>query len=170
MEAEPILGVFAQLAVFIVGLSGIVGVVGSRATGNWQIADHIRLWSMLASGFSLLFQAIFPLILHYFSLTPQAVWVGSSAVAALIVCGQQCWRWILYKRVRADPAFNVFLWRFNSTLLIAAAVIFVLNAVGLGFKGTFAPYLLAMSLELTHSCTAFIRLLVVALPRTSWKK
>jgi len=167
MEAEPILGVFAQLAVFIVGLSGIVGVVGSRATGSWQIADHIRLWSLLASGFSLLFQAIFPLILHYFSLTSQAVWVWSSAAAALNVCGQQCWRWVLYKRVRADPGFNVALWRFNSTLIITAAVIFILNAAGLGLKGTFAPYLLAMSLELAHSCAAFVRLLVVALPRTS---
>ena len=101
MEAETILGVFAQLAVFIVGLSGIVAVVGSRATGVWQIADHSRMWSMMASGFALLFQAIFPFILHYFSLTSQGVWVWSSAAAALIVCGQQCWRWVLYKRVRS---------------------------------------------------------------------
>jgi hypothetical protein len=44
-------------------------------------------------------------------------------------------------------------------------VILILNAVGLGFKGTFAPYLLALSLVLAQSCMAFIRLLIVALPR-----
>jgi len=165
MEAEPILGVYAQLAVLIVGLSGIVGVVGNRATGSWQIADYARFWTMMASGFSLLFQSIFPIILLHFSLTPQAVWVSSSAAAALIVGGQLCWRWVLYKPAHVDPRFNVFIWWFNNTLQIAATVILILNAVGLGFKGTFAPYLLAMSLVLVLSCGAFIRLLIVALPR-----
>jgi len=165
MEAEPILGVYAQLAVLIVGLSGIVGVAGNRAAGNWQIADFSRFWLMMASGFSLLFQAIFPIILLHFSLTPQAVWVWSSAVAALIVCGHLYWRWALYKSAHVDTRFNVFLWWFNNILQIAVIVILILNAVGLGFKGTFAPYLLAMSLVLAQSCMAFIRLLIVALPR-----
>ena len=165
MEAEPILGVYAQLAVLIVGLSGIVGVAGNRATGNWQIADYSRFWTMMVSGFSLLFQAIFPIILLHFSLTPQAVWVWSSATAALIVCGHLYWRWALYKSANVDPRFNVFLWWFNNILQIAVTVILILNAVGLGFKGTFAPYLLAVSLVLAQSCMAFIRLLIVALPR-----
>ncbi len=161
MEAEPILGVYAQLAVLIVGLSGIVGVAGNRATGNWQIADYPRFWTMMASGFSLLFQAIFPIILLHFSLTPHAVWVWSSATAALIVCGQLYWRW-----AHVDPRFNVFLWWFNHILQIAVIVILILNALSLGFKGTFAPYLLAMSLVLAQSCMQFVRLLIVALPRS----
>jgi hypothetical protein len=64
-----------------------------------------------------------------------------------------------------DPRFNVFLWWLNNILQIAVTVILILNAVGLGFKGTFAPYLLALSLVLAQSCMAFIRLLIVALPR-----
>jgi hypothetical protein len=166
MEAEPILGVYAQLAVLIVGLSGIVGVAGNRATGNWQIADYSRFWTMMTSGFSLLFQAIFPMILLHFSITPQAVWVWSSVVAALIVCGHLYWRSALYKSVHMDPRFSVILWWFNNTLQIAVIVILIVNAVGLGFKGTFAPYLLAMSLVLAQSCMAFVRLLIVALPRS----
>ena len=165
MEAEPILGVFAQLAVVIVGLSGIVGVVGSRATGNWQIADYYRFWIMMASGFVLLFQALFPIVLHYFSLTPQAVWGWSSAAVALMVCGQLYWRFANYKRAHSDPRFITFTWWLGTTLQSAAAIILILNAAGLGFKGTFAPYLLAMSLTLALSCLTFIRLLIVALPR-----
>lgn len=166
MEAGAILGVFAQLAVVIVGLSGIVAVAGTRATGNWQIADHYRFWNMMASGFALLFQSIFPMILHHFSLTSQSVWGWSSAAAALLVCGQLYWRWRGYKHAHEDPKFNRFLWWFNLALLGTAAVIFILNAVGLVFQGSFGPYLLAMSLMLTHSCERFVRLLVVALPRT----
>ena len=166
MEAGAILGVFAQLAVVIVGLSGIVAVAGSRATGNWQIADYYRFWSMMASGFSLLFQSILPMILHHFSLTSQSVWVWSGAAAALLVCGQLYWRWGGYRQAHQDPKFNMYLWWFNNALQGTAAVILVLNSVGLVFRGTFAPYLLAMSLMLTHSFSAFIRLLVVALPRT----
>src|SRR5690349_18910598 len=107
MEAEPILGVYAQLAVFIVGLSGIVGVVGHRATGNWEIADYYRFWTMLAFGFLLLFQALFPVLLHYFSLTPEAIWRWSSAVVALIVCSLLSRRLATHKRQQADPKFSV---------------------------------------------------------------
>ena len=167
MEAEPILGVFAQLAVFIVGLSGIVGVVGSRITGNWQIADYTRFWTMIASGFLLLFQALFPILLHYFSLTPQAVWSWSSAAAALLVCGQLYWRLAHLRRIHADPEFNAFLFWWSAALQIIAAIVLILNTAGLGFKGTFAPYLLAMFLTLAVSCQVFVRLLVVALPRKS---
>jgi hypothetical protein len=165
MEAEPILGVFAQLAVFIVGLSGIVGVVGSRITGKWQIADYTRFWTMIASGFILLFQALLPILLHYFSLTPHAVWGWSSAAAALLVCGQLYWRLAHLRRSQADPEFNAFLFLGSAVLQIVAAIVLILNAAGLGFKGTFAPYLLAMFLTLAVSCQLFIRLLIVALPR-----
>jgi hypothetical protein len=165
MEAEAILGVYAQLAVVMVGLSGIAGVAGHRAAGNWQIADHFRFWTLMASGFLLLFQALFPIILHHFSLTPQAVWGWSSAVVALIVSGQLCWRLANFKRTQADPRFNVITWGLGSTMQICAVIILTLNAAGLGFKGTFAPYLLAMSLILAQSCLAFIRLLIVAMPR-----
>ena len=166
METGAILGVFAQLAVVIVGLSGIVAVAGSRATGNWLIADHFRFWTMMASGFSVLFQSIFPMILYHFSLTSHSVWVWSSAAAALLACGQLYWRWRGYRRWHEDPSFNIFLFWFNTALHGAVAVILMLNSVGLVFQGTFAPYLLAMSLMLAHSFSAFIRLLVVALPRT----
>ena len=166
MEAEPILEVYAQLAVLIVGLSGIVAVAGNRATGGWQIADYARFWTMIGSGFLLLFQSIFPIILLHFSLAPHAVWVSSSIAAAPIVCGQLYWRWALSKRARLDPRHNLVIWWSNNGLQIAVFVILALNAVGLGFKGTFAPYLLAMSLVLVQSCMAFIRLLIVALPRS----
>jgi len=165
MEAEPILGVYAQLAVFIVGLSGIIGVIGHGATGNWKIADYLRFRTMIASGFLLLFQSVFPIILLHFSLTTRAVWVWSSAAMALIVCGQQIWRYSNYSKSRVDPRFNLFTWWLGSALQFSASIILILNAIGIGFKGTFAPYLLAMSLVLALSCLAFIRLLSMTLPR-----
>jgi hypothetical protein len=165
MEAEPILGVFAQLAVFIVGLSGIVGVVGSRVKGNWQIADFTRFWTMMASGFLLLFQALLPILLHYFSLTPHAVWGWSSAAAALLLCGVLYWRLAHFRLSHADPEFNPFLFWESVALQTVAAIVLILNTTGLGFERTFAPYLLAMFLILAVSCQLFIRLLIVALPR-----
>jgi hypothetical protein len=164
VEAESILGVYAQLAVFIVGLSGIIGVIGKGST-TWVIADYLRFRTMIASGFVLLFQSIFPLILLHFSLTPRAVWGWSSAAVALVVCVQQYRRYSNYAKSRADPRFNYFTWWLGSALQSSAAVILVLNAIGLGFRGTFAPYLLAMSLVLALSCLAFIRLLSMTLPR-----
>ena len=166
MEAGTILGVYAQLAVVIVGLSGIVAVAGSRATGNWQIADHYRFWTMMASGFTLLFQSIFPLILHHFSPTSQSVWAWSSAAAALLVSVNLIWRWRGFKRAHEDPKFRMSIGYIHNTLLASAAVILILNTVGLVFQGTFAAYLLAMSLVLANSFSVFVRLLVVALPRT----
>ena len=165
MEAESILGVYAQLAVFIVGLSGIVGVVGYRATGNWHITDYFRFWTMMTAGFLLLFQSLFPILLHYFSLTPEAVWRWSSATVALMVCCLLSWRLAHHKRQQAHSDFSVIVWWLGTTLQIAVAIILILNAASLGFKGTFPPYLLAMSLTLALSCMSFIRLLVVALPR-----
>lgn len=165
MEAEPILGVFAQLAVFIVGLSGIVGVVGSRITGKWKIADYTRFWTMMTSGFLLLFTSLLPILLHYFSLTPNAVWSWSSAAAALLVCGQLYWRLVHLRRSHADPEFNAPIFWCSASAQIIAVIVLTLNAAGVGFTGTFAPYLLAMFLTLAVSCLTFIRLLIVALPR-----
>jgi hypothetical protein len=165
MEAESILGVYAQLSVVIVGLSGIAGMIGHRASGNWQLADHYRFWVMMASAFLLLFQAILPLILHNFSLAQQAVWGWSSAAAALLVCGQLYWRLANVRRLRADPRFDWIYWWMVTALQSSAAMILILNAAGLGFERTFAPYLLAMSLILALSCLVFVRLLIVALPR-----
>jgi len=51
-------------------------------------------------------------------------------------------------------------------LQVAASVVLILNATGIGFRETFAPYLLAMSLVLALSCLAFIRLLGMSLPRS----
>ena len=166
MEPGTILGVFAQLAVVIVGLSGVVAVAGSRAIGKWRIADYMRFWTMIASGFLLLFQSIFPLILHHFSPSSPSVWAWSSVVAALLVCADLCWRLLNFKRSQEDASFNVFGFWLNNALLGSAAVILILNMAGVVFHGTFAPYLLAMSLVLAHSFSAFVRLLVVALPRT----
>lgn len=165
MEAEPILSVFAQLAVFIVGLSGIVGVVSQQASGSWQVADTLRFRTMMASGFLLLFQSILPIILLHFSLSPPAVWLWSSAAMALVVGSQQVRRYANYSRSRSDPRYNVFTWWLGSALQSCAFLVLVLNATGLGFSTGFAPYLLAMSLVLALSCLAFIRLLSVAMPR-----
>lgn len=165
MEAESILGVYAQLSVVIVGLSGIAGVIGHRATGDWLVADYYRFWTMMAAGFLLLFQSILPLILHHFSLTERAVWGWSSAAVALLVCGQLYWRFANVRRVGADARFIWSLWWFGTALQVSAAIILILNAAGVGFERTFGPYLLAMSLVLALSCLAFIRLLIVALPR-----
>lgn len=165
MEAEPILGVYAQLAVFIVGLSGIIGVVRQQATGNWQVADTLRFRTMMASGFLLLFQSIVPIILLHFSLTPGAVWLWSSAAMALVLGSQQIWRYSNYSRSRSDPRFNLFTWWLGSALQSCAFIVLLLNAAGIGFSGEFAPYLLAMSLVLALSCLAFVRLLSVAMPR-----
>jgi len=85
---------------------------------------------------------------------------------ALIVCGQQVWRYANYSRSRVDPKYNVFTWWLGTALQVAASVVLILNATGIGFKGTFAPYLLAMSLVLALSCLAFIRLLGMSLPRS----
>ena len=165
MEAESILGVYAQLAVFIVGLSGIIGVVGHGTSKEWITADYLRFRTMIASGFVLLFQSVFPIILLHFALTPRAVWGWSSAVMALIVCTQQAWRYANYSKSRVDPKYNFFTWWLGTALQVSASVVLVLNAAGIGFKGTFAPYLLAMSLILALSCLAFIRLLSMSLPR-----
>jgi hypothetical protein len=165
MEAESILGIYAQLSVVMVGLSGIAGVIGHRATGNWQLADYYRFWTLLASGFLLLFQSTLPIILLHFSLADRAVWGWSSGIVALLLCGQLYWRFTNVTRVGADARFIWITWWFGTALQVSAAIILILNTAGLGFDRAFGPYLLAMWLVLAVSCLAFIRLLIVALPR-----
>lgn len=166
MDAEPILGVYAQLAAVILGLSGIAGVIGGRAAGNWQLADHYRFWTMMASGFLLLFQAILPVVLLRFGIASRSVWIWSSATIAVIVLAQLYWRFGNFKEARADSKYNALGWWVGMTLQVSASTILLLNATNLGFKTGFAPYLLAMSLTLALSCLAFLRLLIVAVPRS----
>ena len=49
MEAENVLILFAELAIAIVGFSGIVAVLGQRAFGSWSKSDIGRMGVMLVA-------------------------------------------------------------------------------------------------------------------------
>jgi hypothetical protein len=165
-QAQEILGVIAQLALAIIGFSGIVAVLGQRNDGSWTASDLGRMGIMLMAGFRALFAALLPFAFLYFDLSENIVWAASSGIVGVTTVV------ILFFLVRqvaptvvADSHHKPWFQRAAIVLSICSAVINLLNAAGVYFQQTFAPYLLSLLLTLAIACMYFVRLIQTAMSK-----
>ena len=170
MEGASTLELLAELAVGVLGFTGIVAAIGQRASGEWTPFDQIRFFSMVFVGALVIILALLPFPLHYAGLEAASLWSWSSGVGALLSF------FFFIGLVRATPnagvmemyrdpeASNValgygLLSGFGSLLLLC------LNAMGLLFDRTFTPYLVAVLLLFSFTLVAFVRILQAEVQR-----
>src|SRR5262245_39180355 len=79
MSATDLLTTLAQLGVALAGFSGIVVVLGARATGQWSSRERQLLNILLGSSGSVILWMILPLLLLAAEVAERRLWLISSA-------------------------------------------------------------------------------------------
>ena len=82
MEGASTLELLAELAIGVLGFSGIVAAIGQRGSGEWVPMDRSRFFVMVFSGALVIILALLPFPLHYAGLEVASLWSWSSGVGA----------------------------------------------------------------------------------------
>jgi hypothetical protein len=164
MEGAGTLELLAELAVGVLGFSGIVAAIGRRASGELGPLDQRRFGAMVLIAALVVVLALLPFPLHYAGLREVQLWSWSSGIAALLSIPIAAWINAygpgggpiqLYRNPEVSNAALSFalLAAFGSPLIL------LLNTVGIVFAGTFTPYLVAVLLNFLSALMNFVRLL-----------
>ncbi|MEN8162141.1 MAG: hypothetical protein ABFS41_18875 [Myxococcota bacterium] len=164
MEGASTLELLAELAVGVLGFSGIVVAIGRRQAGKWTPIDQRRFFSMVLIGALVIVLALLPFPLHHAGLDGASLWGWSSGIAAplILLTVLQVVRGSPGGTARGlyrDPQVSNAVLTFALLATYGAPLILLLNAAGIFFEKTFAPYLFAVLLNFVVTLLTFIRLL-----------
>ncbi len=167
MEGAEILQLLAELAVGVLGFSGVVAVLGRRSAGEWSPVDRARFFGLVWFTALILASSLIPFLLHHGGIAGPPLWGWCSAIAAA------AWTLMLAASVFGVGSLGFFspsrpgvsklasLYVFPS--MFVTPLLLALNALAIGFDRTFAPYLAALLLAFGSPIILFIRLLYSAI-------
>ena len=138
LEQTETLQTIAEIAIALVGFSGIVAVLGRRSSGRWSLSERIRFRSLLEQSLLVVFLSFLPSLLLR-STSPEAAWRLSNGLCGvahvvLLVLGLVRWRGAGWKLPAHEPAAPLFGYLVPSALGIGSiAIVFVQLLVAIGF-------------------------------------
>ncbi len=167
MEGASILELIAELAVALLGFSGIVVVIGGRLSDGFSAADRSRFVTMVLFSALVVVLALFPFALHHGGLVADTLWGWSSGVGTATCLFFQ----LAMRRATTDATVRI-IWS-DASVSKAAIVIGVAsmwisilllaaNSAGILLERTFTPYLVSVLLLFGQSLFSFVRLLNTA--------
>jgi hypothetical protein len=166
MENAETLRLVAELAIGVLGFSGVVAVLGRRGAGEWAPIDRFRFLIMVHTAALVLALAVLPFPFHSAGFVGGAIWGWCSGVAVTLLV-------FMFVAGRAvDPApKGAFTAPGVSRIARAYAVpapfvalcVFGMNAIGIGLARSATPYLVGVLLLLGVTVVLFIRLLHTAM-------
>ena len=162
MDHAGILQLLAELAVAVLGFSGVVAVLGRRSSGEWTLVDRVRFFTMVRLTVSVLIFALLPFPLHSAGLTGETIWGWCSGIAALIVVLNLIVAFIdnaFARSVLTEPGTSRLAIAYIFISAPTAAALFAMNATGIGLQRSFTPYLVGTLLLFGAPVVLFIRLL-----------
>ena len=166
MENAGVLQLLAELALGVLGFSGVVAVLGRRSAGEWAPIDRVRFFTMISLAGLVLLLALLPFPFHSAGFASQPIWGWCSGVGAiLLVCNGVATR-IFYPAptgVFTDPGTSRLATAYIAPAIIGALFLFAMNATGIGLEHSATPYLVAVLLTFGVPVLLFIRLLYTAI-------
>jgi hypothetical protein len=166
MENAGILQLLAELALGVLGFSGVVAVLGHRSAGEWAPIDRFRFFTMIRVTALVLLLAVLPFPFHSAGFASQPIWGWCSGVGAiLLVCNGVAMRLVDRppKGTFTDPKTSRLATAYVVTAIIGAPILFAMNATGIGLDHSATPYLVAVLLTFGVPVVLFIRLLYTAI-------
>jgi hypothetical protein len=157
-EVNPsdLLTTLAQLGVALAGFSGIVVVLGARASGDWSARERQLLSVLLATSGAVILWSLLPLLLSASQLTDRRVWLLSSGSWAIGQVGILVFR---ARQLARDPSAFA-----QDRGLAITAFCGGVAALGVQLVNSFSwgiawPHLAAVTWHLALSFLVFVRLL-----------
>jgi hypothetical protein len=166
MEGAEILQLLAELAVGVLGFSGVVAVLGRRGAGEWAPEDRSRFFWMVWATALVLVSSLIPFLLHHGGIAGPPLWGWCSAIAAAActvvpAVGLYIGSFRFFNP--SGPGVSKLAVLFVWPAMFVTPLLFALNAFAIGFDRTFAPYLAALLLAFGSPIILFIRLLYSAI-------
>ena len=167
MEYAGILETIAEVAIALAGFGGIAAGLGYRAGGTWSESDQARLLGMALVSLSVVFACLLPAVLHYMGVG--AVWRWASLLLLPVpISGLLATRRQYAGGIPQDVSRVALV--VASIAQIIAAILFLLEIVGLAGERAFGIYLGAVVLLLLQASVYFVRLLVSSFQPPSVRK
>jgi hypothetical protein len=173
MEGASTLELLAELAIGVLGFSGLVAALGRRASGEWSFRDRLRFFSMIFIGASVVALALIPFPLYHAGISAESLWGWSSGIGMLLILlfpvgmSRVVITGSLYRAIPVmwrDPEASNFVVVCLLLAIWGSPLLLLVNATGLLFERTFTPYLVAVLTNFTVTLVFFVRLLQTAVP------
>ena len=162
MEYAGVLELIAELAVAVLGFSGVVAVLGRRSEGEWTQLDRIRFFSMVRLTVGVLVLAVLPFPFLFAGFTGEQTWGWSSAIGAAFMGLYLVATFpdgVLSKGFLTAQGTSRLAVAYSLTSAVISLALFTMNAAGIGLERSFTPYLVATLLTFGTPIVLFIRLL-----------
>jgi hypothetical protein len=161
LQGASTLELVAELAVTVLGFSGVVAVLGRRASGDWTRLDRTRFRNMISTAAIALVLSLIPLSIQDAGFDDSMIWGWSSGVGAVlhVVVFVPQLRALLHASPWSNPEVSKPAFLYVAFVWLGVPILLGLNATGIGFARTFTPYLSACLLLFGTSVVLFIRLL-----------
>jgi hypothetical protein len=167
MEGAGTLEAIAELAVGVLGFSGIVAALGQRASGEWTALDRRRFFAMVFVGAAVILLSLLPFPLYHAGLRAGSLWGWASAGGGALAL------FFPFALLHVSPSMSTgAMWRdrgvSNLALVLSqlgvfgAPLLLWINASGILFERTFAPYLVSVLVLFCVALMLFVRLLQTA--------
>jgi hypothetical protein len=156
MDQVELLTAIIEASIALIGFSGLVTVLGRRASGEWLPAEKLRLVNLLATGVILLGCTLLPLTLLSAGLSHVAVWALSGVAWVVLVLPFVVWSFSRAFRMAEDHTVSATYRVVVAAVVAATAAVQVANAISLQ---EFWPFFLALAVLLILGVTQFFRLL-----------
>lgn len=162
MDATEALSTVAQLALGLVGFTGVV-IALDRKPAEVSRTEAYRLNILIFSSSGAMFLALVPLGLGFFSLSEIYLWKISNLIHAMFAFGFSFWfvpNSQLIMRV-APEIFHLPVWRFFLIGYLLNGILQILAAIGVLQDGEVGIYLLGLIWLLFVSLVQFRRMLLI---------
>jgi hypothetical protein len=166
MQNSGILQLLAELALGVLGFSGVVAVLGRRSEGEWTPVDRVRFFGMVRVTALVLVLAVLPFPFYSASFASEAIWAWCSAIAVVICVLVQVGAQISErapKGIFTAPGTSRLATAYAGLAYLGSLLLFGMNATGIGLERSATPYLVALLLIFGIPVVLFIRLLHSAL-------
>ena len=123
LNESEILQTFAEVGVAIAGFTGVVFVLGNRATGEWPHAERMWFRVLLESSLCVVFFALLPVVLASY-LSSSTVWRLSDGLLGICALGMYAaWSFRFWPHLQAFPIIWRRLAAIPSTVLMPLQIV-----------------------------------------------
>ncbi len=163
MEEGENLRTLAEVAVALVGFTGVVAVLGSRARGAWSPLELLRLHMLLGASVAVLMLSFVPALLEAFNFSGLSLWRVANLIQFIthligaVVLGGRVRKLDVSQWPREEQLWTLVLTPISLSLILAQ----LLNAWGLLADFGFFIYFLGLLYLLLLAVLHFVLLLVI---------
>jgi hypothetical protein len=166
MEEGENLRTLAEVAIALAGFTGVVAVLGRRASGAWPPLDLLRLHMLLATSVGVLMLSFIPALLEALNISGTSLWQIANFIqlvihsAGLVVLAGRVRKLDASQWPRVERLWTLILIPISLSLILAQLLNVLGALAGIGFFIYFSGLLYLLLVAVLH----FVLLLVVHEP------